>query len=248
MNMKSKILCVSVVFLFTSVACVLPFVSNTGPSQSTPTATLAAPIDQVTPTLAAELASSVTPVESQESTPKQVDFSQVVLTQADLPAGFQVLDAEAQKQLKVTPDDISNLFQNSFTQAKPTSYFAFLNPSTDSYQFVLGTLFLPLTPTESAGFDNQLNDPSKATQSFVSGMGGNAIVINGADRFGERSIGFTFTVDAQTMTLRGDMVLARRGDVVMLLLSMYQDGIKPSADILTISALLDKRLKDALTP
>jgi len=241
-----RILCVCVVFLFASTACVLPFVSNPGESQATPTTAVTPPL-QETSTTSSVTASSATPVQNLEITPTQVDFSQVVLTAADLPAGFQVLDAEAQKQLKVTPDDISNLFQGAFSVAKPTSHFAFLNASTEAYQFVLGTLFMPLMVKEQTAFDNQLNDPSKATQSFVSGMGGNAIVINGADRFGQRSIGFTFTVDAQTMTLRGDMVLARRGEVVMLLLTMYQDGVKPTADILTISSLLDQRLKDALS-
>ena len=241
-----RILGVCVVFLFASSACVLPFVSNPGQSQATPTAANM-PLPQETSTTSSEIASSATPVQNLESTPTQVDFSQVVLTAADLPSGFQILDPDTQKQMSVTPDDISNFFKGTFSQAKPTSYFAFINGNNDSYQFVLGTLFLPLTVKEQASFDNQLNDPSKATQSFVSGVGENAFVINGADHFGERSIGFTFTHDVNPLILRGDMVLARRGEVVMLLLTMYQDGVKPTADILTISALLDQRLKATLS-
>ncbi len=250
MNKQSRILLASLIFMLASAACALPFLSDTGQPTASPTPGVTQAPTEAAPSLTLPTAPGGVATAEPEATvqPAPVDLSGVILNQSDLPIGFQVLDAESQKQLSVTPDEISNLFQGSFSKAKPANYFAFLNASTDTYQFVLGTLFTPLTPEESTAFDNQLGDPAKATQSFGSGMGGNAMVLSGADRLGQRSLGFTFTVDAQTMTLRGDMVLARRGDVVFLLLSMYQDGTKPTADILTLAALLDQRLKSVLIP
>ena len=40
--------------------------------------------------------------------------------------------------------------------------------------------------------------------------------------------------------------MVRRGNVVILLVSMYQDGLNPDIDAISLVTILDSRLKDAL--
>jgi hypothetical protein len=186
------------------------------------------------------------PTNSQVSA--QSSLSTVVLLAADFPTGFSPLDVNSQQTIGVTQETVAGMFQGTFSQAKPSNYFVFLNPSPDTYQLVLGTLFSPLTPNESSAFDLDLADSAKATKSFTSGLGNNANVIDAANKLGEKSIGFTFTTQANTIMLRGDLVMVRRGNVVAILLTMYQDGFKPPADLLKLAGTLDDRLKTALNP
>ncbi len=229
------------------LACSLPF--NLG-SRETPTA--AAPVSGLgqsadtlpAPTSDQRSAATLTPAFTE--TPRPVDLSGVVVKLSDLPEGFSELDPVSQRQIGVTEETVAGLFQGTFSTAKSANFFSFLNANPDTYQFVLGTLFTPLTESEIKAFDQLLDDPAKAMQSFTAGMGGKAEILQGANSLGEKSIGFTFTNDVDTMILRGDMVLARRKDIVFLVLSMYQDGTQPPVQVLSLAALLDKRLADAL--
>ncbi len=238
---------IGVLAVTATLACSLPFIQNTQatPTQSAPVSGLAQPnATAISPTLA--MGSPATLVPTLTITPKPVDLSNVVIGLSDLPKGFTELDSASQKQIGVTQDTVAGLFQGSFSQARPVNFFSFLNANPDTYQFVLGTLFTPLTDTEIQAFDKLLDDPAKAMQSFTAGMGGKADLLQGAIGMGEKSIGFTFTTELDTMTLRGDMVLVRRKEVVFLVLSMYQDGTQALIQAIAVAQLLDQRLADAL--
>ncbi len=244
---KRGVFVLCVLAITATLACSLPFSLQ---SQATPTQPASASIPAKTipaslpPTLAPTVSVNQEPTLAPTSEP--VDLTNVVISSGDLPKGFSVLDSASQKQIGVTQETVAGLFQGTFSQAKSINYFSFLNANPDTYQFVLGTLFTPLTASEISGFDNLLDDPAKAMQSFTSGMGGQANILQGSNGLGEKSIGFTFTSDVDVMTLRGDMVLVRRKDVVFLVLSMYQDGTQPLTQALSIAQLLDQRLVDAM--
>lgn len=234
------------------LACNLPFSAATQETaQESPTAT--APVSGLGQTIPSSAAPTTMPNSTANLEPtitltaKPADLTGVAIGLADLPKGFSELDATSQKQIGVTQDTVAGMFQGSFSEAKPTNFFSFLNANPDTYQFVLGTLFTPLTESEVVAFDNLLDDPAKAMQSFTAGMGGKADILQGANTLGEKSIGFTFTTDVDTMTLRGDMILARRKGVVILVLSMYQDGTQPPTQAIALATVLDNRLQEALS-
>jgi hypothetical protein len=204
---------------------------------------------QSTSTLAPETTDA--PISEQPTTeavpPAAVDLSAVILNVNDFPPGFTGLDTATEQEIGITQAKVSGMFQGMFSQASISNYFAFLNPASDSYQLVFGTLFSPLTVKEEAAFDQELNDPARAKQSFASGLGGgNAEVLAGTGGLGEKSIGFTFTTPANSITLRSDLMMVRRGSVVILLITMYQDGVTPDIDAISLATILDGRLKDAL--
>ncbi len=228
------------------LACALPFSAT-----PQPTPTMSAPVSGLgqpkptTPSLPLSTSITASPESTIISSPVPVDLSSVVIQLSDLPKGFAELDSATQKQIGVTQDTVAGLFQGTFSEAKPVNYFSFLNANPDTYQFVLGTLFAPLTENETLAFDRLLDDPARAMQSFTSGMGGKADILQGANGLGEKSIGFTFTTDLDTMTLRGDMILVRRKGVVFLVLSMYQDGTQTLTQAMDVAKMLDQRLSDA---
>ncbi len=258
MKDQRRILIVILVLALAAAACILPF----GPTQEAPAATASLVPSQPTRTLPvlpsvfqtpapatpeATVSGQAQPQPQPEVTLNPTDgvLSTVVLKINDFPPGFTQLDAASQQQIGVTQETISGMFQGMFSVARPVNYFAFLNAAPDAYQLVIGTLFTPLTQAENEAFDQELNDPARATQSFTSGLGGNAVVLSSAGGLGEKSIGFTFTIPADTITLRGDLVMVRRGSVVALVLTLYQDGAQPQVDVVTLATTLDGRLKDA---
>ncbi len=243
---RRGVIVIAILALTATLACSLPF--NLGqqatPTPSAPVSGLGQPSPTaLPPTLA--FSNPTTPLPTLTETPKPVDLSRVVIGLSDLPKGFTELDSASQKQIGVTQDTVAGLFKGSFSRARPVNFFSFLNANPDTYQFVLGTLFTPLTDNETLAFDRLLDDPAKAMQSFTAGMGGKADLLQGANGMGEKSIGFTFTTELDTMTLRGDMVLVRRKEVVFLVLSMYQDGTQPLIQAIAVAQLLDQRLVEA---
>lgn len=232
--------------LLASLACSLPFAASQ--SQDTPTAL---PVGQPSPPPAVTLpASTSIPLATNQAggtaAAGSPSLASAVLLGTDFPSGFTVLDAKGQAQIGVTQDTVAGLFQGTFSQATPSNYFAFINPTDSSYQLVLGILFSPLAPAESAAFDSTLADPEKAKISFVSGLGSNASVLATPASLGDKSIGLTFTTQSNAITLRGDVVVIHRSHVVAILLTMYQDGNKPPADLISLAGTLDGRLQAAL--
>lgn len=241
---------VALFLIIAALGCQLPF---TGPSAPEPTTTAnpaqaiptslpvvntAEPFPTPLPTLPR---SSATP------TVKALDLSSVVVRLNELPQGFQELDRVTQTQIGLTEETLSAFFQGSFKNAKPGNYFAFLNPASGSFEVLVGMLFSPLSNDEKVTLDAEMSDPQKAKQNFDSGFGGSAEILKGAETVGEKSIGFTFTTESGAVTLRGEMVMARRGEVAFVVLVLYQDGKKPLVTVVEVGTNLDGKLKAALS-
>ena len=259
MDRRSKIAFLFVILGLAAMACDIPFMTarpapigtpSPIPIQPSSTAISTPTSVQATDTLLPE--PTLTPGEpppllQAPATPVTLDLTAVTLKIDDFPPGFAQLDSITQQQIGISQDTVAAMFQGMFSQARPQNDFAFINVESASYQLVFGNLFFPLTATESAAFDQELNDPTKAMRNFTSGLGANAGVLPGADALGEKSIGFTFTTPANSITLRSDMLMVRRGSVVIILITMYQDGAKPDIDAISLATILDGRLKDSLS-
>ncbi len=184
----------------------------------------------------------------QTATLQTADLSAVKIQLQDLPVEFQELDAASQQQIGLTQASLASYFEGTFSQARATNYFAFVNAKAESFEVVLGLLFSPLSAAEKASFDKELSDPSLAMQTFSAAFGGAAEVIQGSDQVGEKSAGFTFLSQSGALSMRGDLYLARRQGVAQLVLVLYQDGKQPPMPAAALSALLDARLKAVVNP
>lgn len=250
MTHKLRFIASSLLIAFVLISCDLPFklgeqTTATLPPQITQAPTQP-PLPTAVPTLAATTAPTRPAYTATPTKPAVIDFSGATLKLSDLPAGFQELDAASQAQIGLTPENLAKSFQSAFRQAKVASMSAFLNPSPQSFEVVLSLVFHPLTQLEQASFDLELADPAKAITSFGQGFGGKAEPLAGADKFGNASIGLTFTTASGALTLRGDMVIARRESAAMLVMVMYRDGSKAPVSAQVLCPLLDGRIKTAL--
>lgn len=246
--MKKRFIFTFIIIAFASISCNMPFVIGeqavaTVESIQVPTvpstATLPPPVIGFTPTIAP----SAPPLQPTITATPVINLSTVGIKSSDLPAGFQELDAVTMAQIGLTQDNLAQSFQNAFRQAKVANMSAFINPSTQSFEVIIGMVFYPLTLAEQASFDLELSDPSKAITTFGQGFGSKADPLSGADKFGNSSIGLTFTTSSGALILRGDMVIIRRENVVITLLVMYRDSTKPPVSALTLSPILDARVK-----
>jgi hypothetical protein len=228
------------------LACQLPF-SQDAPQ---PPAT-SEPPSQAAPLAVSTLPPTYTPAPPPTQRPVMTvaagaaDLSTVKIQIQDLPPEFQELDAASQAQIGLTQEALGAYFAGTFTQAKSANYSAFLNAKPESFEVVLGLLFTPLASAEKAAFDQELSDPGLAMQTFTANFGGETQIIQGSDQLGEKSAGFTFLSQAGTLSMRGDLYLARRQDVAQLVLVLYQDGKQPPVPAAALAALLDARLKAA---
>ena len=237
---------------FVLLSCDLPFqvgeqaAATLPPAQPTSMPTLQA-LPSAAPSLAPTAAPTTKPAATAAATqPAAVDLSSATLKLTDLPAGFQELDAVSQAQIGLTPENLAKSFQNAFRQAKVVSMGAFLNPSPQTFEVVLSLVFHPLTQLEQASFDLELSDPTRAIAAFGQGFGGKAEPLAGADKYGNASIGMTFTTASGALTLRGDMVIMHRESAAMLIMVMYSNGSKPPISAQTLCPVLDGRVKAAV--
>ena len=258
MKRRNQILVLLITLALVTIACDIPFMTPKPAPIGTSTPFLDLPT-KTRPVLPTVIQASSTPTPESTGTPilqlataagnppTTVDLSPVILKVDDFPPGFTALDTATEQEIGITQEKVAGMFQGMFTEARSANYFSFINAASTSYQLVFGTLFSPLTVNEETAFDQELNNPEKEKQSFTSGLGGNAEVLAGADGLGDKSIGFTFTTPANSITLHSDLLMVRRGNVVVLLITMYQDGVTPDIDAISLATILDGRLKDALT-
>ena len=230
------------------LACQSPF-SPAGPEAATapalPSQPAASGISTLPPTRTPPLAPTLTERLVVTPTLKSADLSAVKIELKDLPPDFQAVDVASQEQIGLTEATLGAYFTGAFSQAQPANYFAYLNAKPETFEVVLGLLFTPLTGDEAATFDNELSDPALAMQTFGANFGGAAEIIQGSDQVGQKSAGFTFLSQTGTLSMRGDLYLARRENVASVVLVLYQDGKQPPMPAAGIAAFLDARLKAA---
>ncbi|MDO8971563.1 MAG: hypothetical protein Q7U74_12790 [Saprospiraceae bacterium] len=175
-----------------------------------------------------------------------VDMSKAVLKIEDFPVGFQVLDANAQRQLGMLPETLSQPFEGIFRQASPVTSFAFANPEAKLFEVVIGLVFYPLTHQEQAAFDSMLENPNPTIKNFSQGFGGQAQLLAEMGKFGNASIGWTFTSTGGQTQFKGEMVMFRRENAVGLLLIMFLADQKPPAASSMLAPILDERIRMGL--
>ena len=166
------------------------------------------------------------------------DFKNVTLVAADFPEGFDILtkaDAEAMG-LDLTSFESS---MAAFTKADVVNTAVAMNQSMEAFQVVVAFVLAPMTQDEITGFDKELSDPESAKTQFASGLGGDAAFLAGADALGDKSIGFDLTIDSSGVILRGELVIARRGVGLQMVVLLWLDGATKQVNAVDLSKKLD---------
>jgi hypothetical protein len=169
------------------------------------------------------------------------DFKNVKLTQSDLPAGFDIYGEEDAAQLGMDISTFSALLKD-FTTAEPASTIVAADMNVDTFQIFFGVVTAPITAAEGANFDQALNDPEATRKGFEQGLGGTATLLEGGEKVGDKSLGFSFNLASNTFTLKGEMVVSRRGEALQLAILISLASAEPTASVLDLAQKIDVQL------
>jgi len=193
----------------------------------------------------------VEPTSTSTLTPTPLpNLSVVKLAVKDLPGGFQDATAENLKKMNLTEEVLGNAFRGVGAQARVQNLAAFQQPQRD--QVALGFLVFPLTTAEKTALVTQLASADGALKAWGVALVGNAGLpsakpLAGADKFGDKSVGFTTTAQMLGVNIRADSVMIVRDGAVEVVMSFYPDGIQPLLATTDLAKLLDTRLTTTLT-
>ncbi len=259
----ARLLSVTLVFIAASAMIVgcgsLPFVSQpTRAAQSVaPTSTPAA---TATPGTTPTLVMPPTPVVPLPTTPPTPlpaptlpplpNLSAVKLTTKDLPGGFQETAADNRSSINLTDDALNAMFKKIGAQARVRNLVVLQHPQ--RAQVVAGFLIYPLTGEEKAALETQLANAENALKEWGSALVGEAGVkearpLASADKFGDKSVGFTTTLPILGTSVRAEAVMMVRASVVQVVMSFYPDPVPPAISTVDLAKVFDARLTSALT-
>ena len=167
-------------------------------------------------------------------------LAEAVLTTADLPPGYQTLSEENLQDLGMTREMFSASFSGVSMDFLPVSFSAFLNPDANNIGMVFAMVIYPLSKDDIRTWDGQIRDVEKTSIDLAAGMGEGVILKPNHEfsKIGNGSMGFTTILEGLTV----EIILARRNDTAMLILSEYlQSGV----DIFSLAQKLDERVAAA---
>ncbi len=189
-----------------------------------------------TPSPTATATATLTPPPAPTGLP---DVSHVVLKVDDFPLGFIDIPPSQAKSME------SALNRDGFMQS--LVLYGFYRPNTG--ESVIGVSGLLLKTRSSQAFDDSISLP----QLLISGMGKelgatkteNVGTIDEVRGIGNRAGGAGGDITTAKGTLHMQIVVFRRGDIGVILMSFYRAEIKPLASIVSLATLLDERAKNA---
>ncbi len=236
----------------------LPFTAQ--PTRPAPPATLTSP-PLASPTATHTPAASPTPVIALSTPVPQVtvavptaippsNLATVKLAVKDLPAGFQNSAASHLKSVNLTEEGLNAAFGKIGAQARVHNLTVFQHPQ--RAQVVASFLIHPLSEAERAALQTQLASADSALKAWGSALVGEAGVeqaqpLEGADKFGERSVGFTTTLQVLGVNIHAESVMILRGSVVQVVMSFYPEPVPPAIRTLDLAKLFDTRWTAALS-
>jgi hypothetical protein len=176
---------------------------------------------------------TATPTPTPEESP---DISHLVLTLADLPAGFQEVSLE---EFGFTPDALSN------DELTVESVFVFMEY--ERFEFVMGLTTLLPTPADQAAFDTELGQSEEyMINSLMLGLGAVAASdpepISGLDGIGDMATGTGVVANLESIPMHIELVVFRHGEVGAFVLAMYLEGAEPVISVQDLARLFDARI------
>lgn len=172
------------------------------------------------------------------ATPSGPALSDLVLTLADLPPGFEIVSLE---DFGLTREALSG------DDLTVESVFVFMEYA--RFEFVMGFTTLLETRLDQASFDAELGDTDYLIDAFVLGLGASEVLEQGEIpglAVGDTSAGLTVVADLEGIPMRMDIVVFRRDVIGAFVLIMYLDGDVPVIPITEVAGKLDDRIVEIL--
>lgn len=168
------------------------------------------------------------------------DFSQVILTDRDLPASFLAMSPTDMEQLR------QDLNQDDF---KVESLFAFADRN--NFEVVMGITTTINNEQDRAEFDEALNQPEVLQALLTQGLGETRVLdkkpLEALDNIGEAVGGTSLKVNLEDIPARLDIVAFRRDIIGAFVFVMYLDGETPALSIADVARQLDVRAEGVLS-
>jgi hypothetical protein len=167
------------------------------------------------------------------------DYSQVGFIPGILPAGFEVLtEAEANAMgLDVTS------FASSISGFTDAPVQAVSDPN--AFQITVAVVAAPLSSSEQTLFDSGISDPEAAAAGFAMGLGAGADswVMDGGDIIGDKSLGLGVTMSSSGISMGGEVVIARRGEALQMVIYLYLEGATQQVTALNLADAIDFQIQ-----
>jgi hypothetical protein len=172
------------------------------------------------------------------------DLSSLVLTLQDLPPGFTEM-----------PSDYVASFKNQLSQIpdfKPASIFAYqkIDSKLLELQLLIGFTVQLSDPTLQATFD-QASSEGIFAKAFSQGLNGNKesqftppATLTLQDKIGEVSAGWRSQGKVENIPVNVDLALFRRGQIGVVMATIYLDGTKPTITISEVGRKFDSRMME----
>ena len=172
------------------------------------------------------------------------DLSSLVLTLQDLPPGFT----------EMSSDYVASL-RNKLNQApdfKPASIFAYqkIDPKLFELQFLIGFTVQLSDPVQQATFDRAIGE-GMAAKAFSQGLNDNKelqftppATLTLQDKIGEVSAGWRSQGKVENIPMNVDLALFRRGQIGVVMATIYLDGTKPTITISEAGRKFDSRMME----
>jgi hypothetical protein len=172
------------------------------------------------------------------------DLSSLVLTLQDLPPGFT----------EMSSDYVASL-RNKLSQGpdfKPASIFAYqkIDRKLFELQLLIGFTLQLSDPTLQATFDRAIGEGSFA-KAFSQGLNGNKespftppATLTLQDKIGEVSAGWRSQGKVENIPTNVDLALFRRGQIGVVMATIYLDGTKPTITISEAGRKFDSRMME----
>jgi hypothetical protein len=172
------------------------------------------------------------------------DLSSLVLTLQDLPPGFTEM-----------PSDYVASLRNKLSQDpdfKPGSIFAYqkIDSKLLELQLLIGFTFQVSDPTLQAAFDQGIGEGIFA-KAFTQGLNDDKelqftppATLTLQDKIGEVSAGWRSEGKVENIPMNVDLALFRRGQIGVVMATIYLDGTKPTITISEAGRKFDSRMME----
>lgn len=169
-----------------------------------------------------------------------LSFSQVILTNRDLPPSFQAMPPEDLAQLR------QDLNEDDF---KVESLFAFADEN--NFEVVMGITTTIQSEQERAEFDQAINQPEILQALLTQGLGETRVLdkqpLEDLGNIGHAVGGTRLKVNLDGIPASLDIVAFRREVIGAFVFVMYLDGETPALSIAEIAGQLDNRAEGILS-
>jgi hypothetical protein len=181
------------------------------------------------------------PTVTPKFTTSSYDYSSLALTQNDFPAGFTLYDEQGAKSTGV---DFQTMYSaiTPYTTADPVYGILATTMSASSMEMSFGFVFAPLQSYEINSLDVSLNNPEMMRVGLASSLGGEVTLWDSTGTIGNASVGMDFTLPFGGMSFNGDCIYFRRGEAMVMVMSMWTTGSTHQVDTTHIAERLDQQL------